>query len=113
MPPHPVLEQLHQPRVHEGVVVGDIQADHPLAVQGLAEPTLQLRPMRPLHHEDQIGPRHELVGERRLRIMVRPRRLHLQIPPPREHLLRRGTAEAVLATDEEDALHSSAGSYLD
>lgn len=76
---HLGFEQRHKGCVHEGVVVGDVEADQPLAVQAFAKPTLQLRPVRLLHDEDHIGPSHEFVGERRLRIMVRPRRLDLQI----------------------------------
>lgn len=56
MRPHPLLQQRDQFRLHEVVVVGDVEADDALALQPAAEAALEPGAVGALHDEDQVGP---------------------------------------------------------
>lgn len=64
MPGHARLEQLHQIRVHEGVLVRNIEAYDPLSAQRTAEFALQLGAVLLLHHHDQVGPGDQFAAQR-------------------------------------------------
>ena len=102
MRPHLLLQQGHQLRLHEGVVIRDIKADHAGALQMRPEPALELRAMGALHDEDDVGPLHQFSGARLLRIGRQPGGGGLHAGPVGEHLLGRGRAQAVAGTEEEE-----------
>ena len=52
------LQQRHERRVHEPIMILYVEADHALAVQRGPEPLLDLAAMRLLHDLDDIGPCH-------------------------------------------------------
>ena len=49
------LQDIHQGRIHERVIIRDIEADDSLATQEFPESSLELRAMLTLHDEDNIG----------------------------------------------------------
>lgn len=65
---HPLLQQRHQFGLHEGVVVGDVEADDAGAFQLGFEATLQPGALGALHDEDQVGPVDQFGGALLLRI---------------------------------------------
>lgn len=74
----------------------------PRLLQARLEFLLQLGAVHLLHDEDDIGPRDQLVRQRRLGIVVCPRGCDLDIPAFGKHLLGGRAAQAILAADEED-----------
>ena len=52
----PFFEHSHQDRVHKFVVIGNLEANYPLALQMRAKPTDQLIAMRLLHDKNYVGP---------------------------------------------------------
>ena len=50
------LQDIHQGRIHERVIIRDIEADDSLATQEFPKSSLELRPMLTLHDENHIGP---------------------------------------------------------
>jgi len=50
------LQDIHQGRIHEPVIIRDIEADDSLATQEFPKSSLELRPMLTLHDENHIGP---------------------------------------------------------
>ncbi|MCS6625644.1 hypothetical protein N0B44_22275 [Roseibacterium beibuensis] len=65
MRPHLLLQQRHQFGLHEGVIVGDVEADDAPALQVFAEAALEFGAVGALHDEDQVG-LVEVVGRDRL-----------------------------------------------
>lgn len=102
MRPHLLLQQRDQLRLHEGVVVGDVEADDAGALQMGLEAALQPRPVRLLHDEDDVGPFDQFGRAMLLRIGRQAGGGGLDAGPGREHLLGRGGAEAVAGTEEEE-----------
>ena len=70
--PHLLLQQRHQFGLHEGVVVGDVEADDAGALQMGLEAALELGPVGALHDEDDVGPFHQFGGAFLLRIRCQP-----------------------------------------
>jgi hypothetical protein len=105
---NPGLEQADEVRVHEFVLVGDVQADH----AGLAEVRFEfgrkLEAMGALHHKDDVRPLQQLGRDRVFRIVVEARGGRLDAGPVREDLLRRWAAEPVLAADEKNLARRAA-----
>ena len=56
MPRHLCLQDCNQARIHEPVVVGDIETDQPLAFELRAIFLLDLCPVGPFHDEEDVGP---------------------------------------------------------
>jgi len=50
------MQQLHKFRLHECVVVSNVQADHPGILEMSLKPPCQLAPMSFLHNKHDIGP---------------------------------------------------------
>lgn len=63
-----LLQQRHQFRLHEGVVVGDVEADDAGALQMGLEAALQFGAVGALHDEDDVGPFEVVRRDRLLRI---------------------------------------------
>ena len=70
--------------------------------RGLSELLEQLVAMRPLHHEDDVGPFDEFIVERSLGVVVGSRRCHFDVSPSAEHLLGRRASQAILTADEKN-----------
>lgn len=102
MRPHLLLQQGCQLRLHEGVVVWDVEADDAGALQMSLEAALQPRPMRLLHDEDYVGPFDQLGRAGLLRIRRKPGGGGLHAGTGGEDLLRRGRAQAVAGAEEEE-----------
>lgn len=66
--PHLLLQRRHELRLHEGVVVGDVEADDAGALQLGPEAALEFGAVGALHDEDDVGPCHQFGGARLLRI---------------------------------------------
>lgn len=62
MRPHPLFHQRDQFGLHEGVVVGDVEADDAGVLQMRPEPTLQPGAVGALHDEDDVGPFDQFSG---------------------------------------------------
>ena len=102
MRPHPLLQQRDQFRLHEVVVVGDVEADDALALQPAAEAALEPGAVGAFHDEDQVGP-VEVVGRcRLLRIGRQAGGGGLDAGAGGEDALGRGGAEAVAGAEEEE-----------
>jgi hypothetical protein len=69
--------------------------------------------MRPLHDEDNIGPREKLRTHRNLCLVLQAGRRSLDTGPRREDMLGRWAPQLVLAADEQDSLHPSCAATLD
>lgn len=104
---HLLLQQRHQLRLHEGVVVGDVEADHPRPLQLGPEAALEFGAVGALHDEDDVGPFHQFGRALLLRIGRQAGRGGLDAGPGREHLLGRGRAEAVAGAEEEEVGQSA------
>lgn len=68
MRPHLLLQQRHQFGLHEGVVVGDVEADDAGALQMGLEAALEFGAVGALHDEDDVGPFDQFGGAFLLRI---------------------------------------------
>ena len=66
--PHLLLQQRRQLGLHEGVVVGDVEADDAGALQMGPEAALEPGAVGALHDEDDVGPFHQFGGALLLRI---------------------------------------------
>lgn len=60
---HPFLQQGDEFRLHERVVVRDVETRDAFARQLPRERAFQLLPVRLLHHDDEVGPLHLVAGE--------------------------------------------------
>ena len=109
----PIFQKGDQFGLHEGVVVGDVEADDALATQPVAEAAVQLRAMRPFHHEDDVGPVDVVGVHDLLRIRRQPRRRRLQARPTGEHPLGRRRAQAVTGAEEEEVGQEALNAMLD
>lgn len=58
----PSSQQGHQLGLHEGVVVGDVEADDAGALQLRPEAALEFGAVGALHDEDDVGPFHQFCG---------------------------------------------------
>ena len=102
MRPHPLLQQGCQFGLHEIVVVGDVEADDPLALQAPPEAALEFGAVGALHDEDEVG-LVEVVGrDRLLRIGRQAGGGGLDAGAAGEDPLGRGGAEAVAGAEEEE-----------
>lgn len=101
-PPHPLLQQRRQLGLQEIVVVGDLEADDPLALQMGPETALEFGAVGALHDEDDVG-LVEVVGrDRLLRIGRQAGGGGLDAGARGEDVLRRGGAAAVAGAEEEE-----------
>ncbi len=94
------FQSLHQRRIHEGVVVGDIQTDHTLAAECTAEFLSEFVAMGFFHHEDQIRPAQQFRCQWIFSAMIQPGRTGFDTGPISEDLLCSRAAQTVLAADE-------------
>lgn len=102
MRPHPLLQQGDQFGLHEGVVVGDVEADDAGVFQMRPEPALEPGPVSALHDEDDVGP-VEMVGrDLFLGVGRQSGGGGLDAWVMGEHLLGRWRAEAVAGAEEEE-----------
>src|SRR4051812_17223646 len=66
IPGHARLQKRDQLRVHEFIVVGDVEADHLGRLQASTELLPQFRPVGFLHDKDDVRPADEFVRQRRV-----------------------------------------------
>lgn len=99
------LQQPNEGGIHEFVVIRNVQADQPPALERGAVFGLNLAPVRFLHHEDDIGPFDLFCRERIFRIIVRAGRRRFDIRPACEHLFGSRAAQLVLAAYEQNVSH--------
>jgi hypothetical protein len=100
--PHPLLQQRDQFRLHEVVVVGDVEADDALVLQPAAQAAPEPGAVGALHDEDEVCP-VEVVGRHRLlRIGRQAGGGGLDAGTAGEDPLGRGGAEAVAGAEEEE-----------
>ena len=102
MRPHLRLQQRDQLRLHEGVVVGDVEADDAGVLQVRPEAALEFGAVGALHDEDDIGPVQQLRRDRLVRVGGQAGGGRLHARPVGEDLLGGGGAEAVAGADEEE-----------
>jgi hypothetical protein len=105
-------QQAHQGWLHKAVVVGDAQAHHPLACQIGFEARRQLGLVRLLHHEDEVGPFHQLGAQRHLGIMAQTCRGTLHARVVSKDVFSGGAAPFVFAADEQYRRQLSPSSRL-
>jgi len=110
MPRHPLLQQRHQLRLHELVVVRDIQTHHLLAGQVSLEPLGQLRAVPFFHHADDVSPFNLVRAQRAISVRRQAGGICFYARYGGEDLLGGGAAQSVAAADEEYAWHG--GSYI-
>lgn len=106
MAANPGLEQPDEYGRHEGVVVRDVEADHLFILEVSAEARRELRPVGPLHDEDDVCPFDEFGRARDVGIRAEPGRCDLEVWAAREDLLGRWTPEPIAAAQEQDAAHA-------
>lgn len=58
MPAHAVLKQRHKSRIHEIVIIRNIEANDSCTAKVTTKALLHLRAMRPFHNNDDIRPAH-------------------------------------------------------
>jgi len=98
------LEEIHQGGIHEGVGVGDIEADNPGVGQVAAESGGKFGAMRFLHHENDVGPFDEIGRAGRFRVGGQAGGGDLEIGAGGEDLLGGWAAQAVAAAQKKNAL---------
>jgi hypothetical protein len=96
------LEYANQFRVHELVLVRDVQADDTLVAQVWFELGRQLRAMGVLHDKDKVSPLQKLRRNRTVCVEADARGGSLDAGPISEYLLRGRTAQAILSANEKD-----------
>ena len=99
------FEQPDEFCVHVFVFVGYVEADDSLVCEVLSELGSDLVSVCLLHNEDDLGPRNQLRRQWIVCIVIRPRRGTFDSRVACEDLLSRWATQAILATDEKDALH--------
>ena len=92
----PRFQQRNKLRLHECVLVGNIEADHALAVQVALEPGREPRLVLLFHHEDDLGPVQLLGRERHIGVRAEPGRVGFDAGPACEDLFRGRAAQAVV-----------------
>lgn len=100
--PHPRFQQGDQLGLHEGVVVGDVEADDACGLEMTAEAGLQASAVDRLHDEDQVGPVQMIRRQGLVRIGGQACGGRLDARPVGKHPLRRGGAQAVAGAEEEE-----------
>ena len=98
---HLLLQHGHQFRLHEGVVVGDVEADDAGTLQMGLEAALEFGAVGALHDEDDVGPFNQFRGACLLRIRRQAGGGGLDTWVMGEDFLSRGGAEAVAGAEEE------------
>jgi|GEM_PF-4740473 len=107
MPFDPIAEQCDELRVHERIIVGDVEDMDRCLLQGLLKPFDQTGAMLRFHHEDLLGPcdirEYELPG----RLWAEPARPHAEAGIVAENAFGGRTAPLVSRADEQgrDAGH--------
>jgi len=99
------LEKGHQYRIHEVVLIGDVETHDALPIQMRSELLAKPVPMGLLHHEDQLRPVQQLRGKHILCIMVQPYRRDLDPLPQCNDLLRCRATQPILAVHKKTARH--------
>jgi hypothetical protein len=97
---HSCLEYLHQFRVHELVIIRDIQTYQTLAEQELPVLFLNLVAVCLFHDENDIRPLDLFTLKRINGVIIGSGRRNLKIVPSCEHLFGSGAAQFVLTADE-------------
>ena len=97
---HAILEQAHEIRIKERVVVGDLEADQPCQRGVVGKQRLQRRALLVVHDEDELGPVEHLGVDVYERVGVRARRAHVQVGTSAEDPFGGGAPAAVLTADE-------------
>lgn len=105
MRPHLLLQQGDQLGLHEGVVVGDVEADDAGGLQVRFEAALEFGAVGALHDEDQAGPVEVVGRDRLLRIGRQAGGGGPDAGTGGEDPLGRGGAEAVAGAEEEEVGH--------
>ena len=99
------FEQPDEFCVHVFVFVWYVEADDSLVREVLPELGSDFVSVRLLHDEDDLGPLNQLWRQWIVCIVIRPRRGAFDSRVACEYLLSRWATQAILATDEKDALH--------
>lgn len=96
------LEKAYQHRVHELVVIRDVQANDSLIGKARLELGREFVAVSPLHDEDQVSPNEELRRNGILSIVVKTSRGRLDPRPIGKHVLGRWATEPVLTANEKN-----------
>ena len=96
----PAFQHPHQNRIHEFVVVWNVEADDPFALQAGTEFPVQLGAVGLLHDEDDVGPLDLLGRQRHARAVGDAGQVGLDPRPGRKDLFGSWAAQAVGAADE-------------
>ncbi len=94
------MKYLHQFRVHELIIIRNIQTDKSFAEQKILVLLLKLVPVRLLYDEDDIRPLDLFTLKRINGVIIGSGRRNLKIVPSCEHLFGSGAAQFVLTADE-------------
>jgi hypothetical protein len=97
------FQKFHKAWVHELVFVWNVQADEACIFHRSAVSRLDFRGW--LHHEDDVRPFDEVVGERVLGVFVGAGGGCLDTGPIGKHLFGCRAAQLVLAADEQDVFN--------
>ena len=89
-------------RIHELIVVGNVEADNPFAIQAGAEFPVQLVAVGLLHDEYDVGPFDLFSRQQHVRAVRDACRVGFDARPGRKDLFGRRAAEAIGAADEKD-----------
>ena len=98
----PAFEHPDQNRIHELIVVGNVEADDPFAIQAGAEFPVQLVAVGLLHDEYDVGPFDLFSGQQHDRAVGDACRVGFDARPGRKDLFGGRAAEAIGAADEKD-----------
>ena len=85
---HSRFEKPYEPRIHKLILIGNIEADDPLVIQGAPKFLLKLIPVRSLHDNDKISPLNQFDRQRIFRVIVGSGGSNLDIGTRRKNLLR-------------------------
>jgi hypothetical protein len=99
------LEQFHECRLHEFVVVWNIKADHSLSRQVRCKHSGQLGLVYLLHDKDHLRPFDQLWRDWILCVWTQTRRRTFNARILRENLFGRGTTPTIPTADEENSEH--------
>jgi hypothetical protein len=102
---HSGFQQFHECRFHVGVVIRDIQTNHPLVFELFFEPAGEPLAMNFLHHENRLRPHNQVCAERIFRIRRSPCRRCFHARPIGKNHFGGWAAQLVTAADKQDGVN--------
>ena len=95
------LQKLHQRGIHVFVLIRNAENDYALIFKGPAMASTQFVAVHGLHHNDDIGPFDQVIGQRLIHIEICASGERVDTGKVGEDMLGGGAAQLVLATHKQ------------